>query len=441
MPFPSSRGQVAEPLTLTVAIDDDPTGVQAMAGIDVLLDWSVDQIREAVVSSPAALHVVTNSRALAPAAAYELVRSAAAAIREALPAARLVLRGDSTLRAHLVEEYLAVRDVSAAGSGLPLLLVPALPAAGRVTLGGVHYLRRAGIDTPLHETEYACDGVFAYRDSRLLVWAEQRSQGLLAAARGIDVPLARLRATGPGAVTAALLGLVEQGFPAVCAPDAETVDDLELIADGLRGAEATGAAIVTRCAPAFAAVLAGSFARESAVPPPAPRGLLVICGSYVPATTRQLATLLAARPGSLVEVDVNKLVTGDADVEIERAASVARRLLAETRFAVVATPRGRAQAAYSLDAGERIARALAWIAGRAAPAASAVLAKGGITSAVTARDGLGAFRARVLGPVVPGVSLWSLERRMGPALPYLVFPGNVGDDGTLAEVVDLVLAA
>ncbi len=64
-----------------------------------------------------------------------------------------------------------------------------------------------------------------------------------------------------------------------------------------------------------------------------------------------------------------------------------------------------------------------------------VIAKGGITSAVTARDGLGARSARVVGPVVTGVSLWQLEA--GPA--YLVVPGNVGGPGLLAELVDLLL--
>ena len=63
-----------------------------------------------------------------------------------------------------------------------------------------------------------------------------------------------------------------------------------------------------------------------------------------------------------------------------------------------------------------------------------MVAKGGITSCVTLRDGLGVGAAEVVGPVLPGVSLW----RAGE-LDYLVVPGNVGDDRLLADIVALVL--
>lgn len=81
-----------------------------------------------------------------------LVSDAARVAREAAADARVVLRGDSTLRGHLLEEYLVVRSVVAPGRWPVLLLVPALPAAGRITIDGVHLFVRAGVPTPLHET-------------------------------------------------------------------------------------------------------------------------------------------------------------------------------------------------------------------------------------------------------------------------------------------------
>ena len=52
------------------------------------------------------------------------------------------LRGDSTLRGHLLEEYRAVRDSTFAGSSSTApAAFPALPAAGRVTVGGTRPLR------------------------------------------------------------------------------------------------------------------------------------------------------------------------------------------------------------------------------------------------------------------------------------------------------------
>ena len=153
-----------------VVLDDDPTGVQTLAGIRVLLAWDPARIR-AALDGRRAVHLVTNTRALPVASVQPLVEGAASAAVEGVPTARIVLRGDSTLRGHLLEEYLGVRSVIAPAGWPSLLLVPALPSAGRVTVGGVHFFEREGVRTPLHETEYARDGVFAYGSARLLDWA------------------------------------------------------------------------------------------------------------------------------------------------------------------------------------------------------------------------------------------------------------------------------
>ena len=74
----------------------------------------------------------------------------------------------------------------------------------------------------------------------------------------------------------------------------------------------------------------------------------------------------------------------------------------------------------------------------ARPRPSLLVAKGGITAAVTLRDGVGAADAEVVGPVEPGVSLWSALWPDGRELDYLVVPGNVGDDDLLARLVAAV---
>jgi uncharacterized protein YgbK (DUF1537 family) len=421
-----------------VVLDDDPTGTQSVAGVRVLFEWSdASLVRSALAGRPA-VYLLTNSRAYPARRAYELVAGAARAAVEALGRPRILLRGDSTLRAHLLEEYLAVCDAAHGGPGPPLLLVPALPAAGRVTVGGVHLIERGGSRTPLHETEYAGDAGFAYRDARLLQWAEDRSEGLFPRSRGREIPLACVRAEGPAAVAAALLELARAGAPSVCVPDAETVGDLEVIADGLEAAEEAGAEVVVRSAPAFAGVLGRCLAAATAPAPAHVGGLLVVCGSYVPLTTRQLAVLLEERPGTLVEVDVLALASADPEAELARAAAAAGGLLREAGFAVVATPRERHPSTQTLAAGARIAENLARILVRLEPRPGIVLAKGGITSAVTAHVGLGARRAEVLGPLAPGVALWSVDSDLG-SVPYVVFPGNVGDERALADVVSMLL--
>jgi uncharacterized protein YgbK (DUF1537 family) len=335
----------------------------------------------------------------------------------------------------VLEEYVAVRDAAMPGCDPVLLLVPALPSAGRITVDGVHLIERDGDRVPLHETEYARDGVFAYRDARLLTWAEDRSGGWFRAARGRGVSLGELRREGPAAVAGALDVLAAAAVPAVLAPDAETVEDVDAIARGYEQAVARGVRVIVRCAPLFAGVLARTTARGTV---PVPRanggGLLVVCGSYVPTTTRQLGRLTAEARDTLVEVDVEALASDDPEAEIDRAADAASALLRHHELAVVATPRERSPRASSLEAGGRIASALARVAGAVEPRPPVVIAKGGITAAITLREGFGIDEAEVVGPVLPGVSHWR-----GDGLDYLVVPGNVGDDDLLVELVRSVM--
>src|SRR5947207_7261424 len=87
-----------------VVLDDDPTGVQTLAGIRVLLDWDPGRIAGALAGRRS-VHLITNSRALSPQKAGAVVGAAARAAVEGVEDVRLVLRGDSTLRGHVWEEY------------------------------------------------------------------------------------------------------------------------------------------------------------------------------------------------------------------------------------------------------------------------------------------------------------------------------------------------
>ena len=94
----SGRDKSGQGRRSSIVLDDDPTGTQAVAGVPVVLDWSDEALREALsAGSPRAIHVLTNSRALSAERARETTFDAACAALEALPNARLVLRGDSTL--------------------------------------------------------------------------------------------------------------------------------------------------------------------------------------------------------------------------------------------------------------------------------------------------------------------------------------------------------
>ncbi len=245
----------------------------------------------------------------------------------------------------------------------------------------------------------------------------------------------RNSAPGGAARVAEIIGeLCARGRPAAFAPDAETEADLELIARGYAQAAAAGSRALVRCAPAFVGVLSGTTA-SGLVEVPRVDGVLVVCGSYVPTTTRQLQLLAEAYPGATVEADVHALASGSAGAEIARLARSAAERIGSGGVAVIATPRERPEDMRTLEAGSRVAAGLAAAVAAVDPHPRVIVAKGGITSAVTLQRGVGADVADVVGPVLPGVSLWSATWRDGVALDYLVVPGNVGGDELLRDLV------
>jgi uncharacterized protein YgbK (DUF1537 family) len=418
-----------------LVLDDDPTGAQSEAGVPVVLEWGPEVLARVAASEPRAVHLLTNARALVPAEAEAVTREAAAAAAAAFPGAPTFLRGDSTLRAHLAPEYRGLRDAVFPGREPVLVLVPALPAAGRVTEGGVHYLERDGERVPLAETEYARDPDFAYSSSRLLEWAEERSGGLFAAASGHEPQLEEPRERGPEGLADALAGLARAGGPAALAVDSVGIADLELLAAGLRRAFAAGAEAIVRCAPALVGVFSGTAA-GGYVQAPQEGPVLVLCGSHVPTSSRQLERLLARRPASAVWVRPARLAGAGAEEEIEAAAEAAARLLERDGLAVLATEREIYENGDRLRSGAAIASGLAAILAAVRARAGVVVSKGGITSAVNVREGLGSALAQVRGPLRDGISLWSVDTPEREALPFVVFPGNVGGEEDLAEIVE-----
>jgi uncharacterized protein YgbK (DUF1537 family) len=159
----------------------------------------------------------------------------------------------------------------------------------------------------------------------------------------------------------------------------------------------------------------------------------VLCGSFVPSTTTQIERLERAHPGTLVRARVRALAADDPSSEVELVAERAADLVQRRGLAIVATERARDPGLTDADSQQRIAAGLAGVAHRVG--ASVVVAKGGITSAVTARDGLGARSARVIGPILPGVVRWLLP----DGTDYLVVPGNVGGPDLLVEVLASIL--
>jgi uncharacterized protein YgbK (DUF1537 family) len=415
------RAEIAADERPTVIVDDDPTGTQSVSDVDVILRPDRAAFEEFAASGNRSVFVLSNSRALPEDAAARLVGDIARTATAVLPSARVVLRGDSTLRGHVFAEADAVAP------GVPILFVPAFLDGGRFTEGGVHRLRTPEGTVPVADTEFARDPVFGYRSRDLAGWVAEVGGGRRRAA---GLPLERLRAYGPDAVADAL---AEAGPETVVVPDCAEPGDVLAIAAGLLRAERRGARVQVRCAASFAAALAGSTTRPLAglgLPPDA--RVLVACGSFTEASTRQLRAL-----GGLWDRRV-EIPAGGSGGEEALAAAVRERL-AEHGRALLATERTPGHDRYP-DAPQTLMDRLAGTVRRLAPEVDLVVAKGGITSARLATGALSAASARVRGQILPGVPVWTLRTPAGEP-SYVVVPGNVGADDTLRTILDRVAAA
>ncbi|WP_143588253.1 four-carbon acid sugar kinase family protein [Tersicoccus sp. Bi-70] len=442
-----------------VVLDDDPTGTQSVAGLPVLTRWEVDDFTWAFATPdpgrPApAVYVLTNTRSLDPDEAArrnrEVVTNALAAAQGSR-AVTFVSRSDSTLRGHfpLEPDTIAATVQELTGRTTDgVVVVPAFPDAGRITVGGTHYARGTdGALTPVADTEFARDATFGYRTSVLADWVEEKSAGRHRASTVLGIDLRVLRTGSPDQSAVAIADVLDGATdrtPVVV--DAVTENDLRRLALGLAEAERRGRSFIHRVGPPFVRARIGQevaaplTAEVIPTPPDATAGGLIVVGSHVGQTTRQLEALRRRHSRLRVaELDVQRLLAGAGDPVAETAQRISADLgagdvvLHTSRTLVTAgNPAG------SLAIARQVSAALVAIVQRvvADRRPRFVIAKGGITSSDVAAHGLGIVRAIVRGPMLPGiVSLW--EPADGPArgVPYVVFAGNVGDDEALAVVV------
>ena len=435
-------------------LDDDPTGSQCVAGIDVAFDLD-PAIPVGVLEGPgSACFVLTNTRALDEQEAVALNRRVLAGVLDGgVPASGLhvVSRSDSTLRGHVIAEPVAIADELAA-RGIDVdafVLCPAMLEAGRFTEGDVHYATVDGEAVEVAETDFARDATFGFTSSDLRAFLEERSGGAVRAADVLSVSLEDIRA-GVDRVREILADARDRRWVVV---NATEYTDLEVVAEAMALLEAEGRTFVTRCAPSFVRPLVGQQGARVVDPDSItiPEGRLdhglVVVGSHVGLTTTQLRAV--QQRGTLAEVEIHVPSVLDERRE-QHLAAVAAQATATLRTSdcVVFTSRDLVRTddpAESLAIARSVSDAVVEVVRRVRAAKPAwVVAKGGITSHEVAENGLGIRRARVEGQFWPGqVSLFSAQEAPDEVMgaPYVVFPGNVGGEQALADVVDVLTAS
>jgi uncharacterized protein YgbK (DUF1537 family) len=424
-----------------IVLDDDPTGSQTVHSCLLLMRWDVDTLRVGLADDVPIFFVLTNTRALTPTQADAITREVCRNLKQAIDLEGIteflvVSRSDSTLRGHYPVETDAIAQEL--GPFDAHFMTPAFFEGGRITRDSTHYLLIDGKLTPVHETEFAQDSVFGYSYSYLPDYVEEKTKGRIPANQVERLLLADIRA-GTGARLRQLHG------NRCVAVDAETQSDLNQFAQDVLAAAAEGKRFLFRSAASLLTALA-------ALPPQpvAPEDMgqytrnhnpgAVIVGSHVRKTTEQLEELLKLNGVTGIEVDVVRLLE---ESQMERDALL-KRILAEAEAAHQA---GKTPVIYTsrqeltfpdtqtrLEFGAAVSRLLMDVVRGLPPELGFLISKGGITSNDVLSTGLALTTARLLGQVLPGVSIVRTpgDHPQFPNLPVVLFPGNVGDRHALA---------
>jgi uncharacterized protein YgbK (DUF1537 family) len=443
-----------------IVLDDDPTGVQTVHGVSVYTGWDAPSI-EAGFDEPGSLFfILTNSRGMTSTETTrvhgEIGRTIAKTAQKKACGFILISRSDSTLRGHypletqtlkaaVEAEYQPVNpDFRFDGE----IICPFFIEGGRYTAGNTHYVKAGDTLVPAAQTEFAGDKTFGYHHSDLTKWVEEKTGGIFPAAKVAAVSIEDLRQGGIEKVVSILMGVTGFGKVVVNALD---YSDIRIFCAAFYQALDNGKRFIIRSAAAIPKVLGNISDRpllnkDDLLDKGNKRGGLVVIGSHVKKTTRQLELLLENKGITAIEFNTH-LVLDDKKFseEINRVQKLCNESIEAGNTTAVFTCRNR----FDLNTGKKedelkvavkIANAVTSFVTNLPGRPRFIISKGGITSSEIGTKALKVKKALVLGQVLPGIPVWLTgpESRF-PQTPYIIFPGNVGEEDSLKKIVEMLL--
>ena len=397
-----------------VVLDDDPTGIQTVHGCLLITQWDEESVRLGFADEQPFFYILTNTRALTREEAARVTREAMEMVVKVNEdyGYRLVIvsRSDSCLRGHFPLETDVMRECFT-GRGLSVLpktpFCPAFIESGRVTIKGVHYMKDGERMIPVSETEFARDNVFGYHTSVLHDYILEKG------ADPDDYIIVNAQSYEE------LNASASQIVSSVLAHDSSII---------IRSSSSLPKAIAG--CPDIP-LLDGSMLKRAGV------GCFIV-GSHVKKTTRQLEALLCESGTFGVELDVRRILE-DSEPLMQEILAVMQQVAGQGLVPVVYTSRQEVRlddADLRQHLGQKVSDFLVDVVRRMPFTPAYLVAKGGITSHDIMTKGLGIKSARVMGQIVNSVPCV-----MTRDFPYVIFPGNVGDEDSLRETYQKLSAS
>lgn len=444
----------ANPMKIIV-LDDDPTGVQTVHDVSVYTDWSPGSIRAGFAEDNKVFYILTNSRGMTEVETTEAhreiaERTAAVSAETGIPYIYMS-RSDSTLRGHYpLETKILKEGIEASGGHVDgEIMCPFFKEGGRFTIGNVHYVRQGEELVPAADTEFARDKTFGYTKSLIPEYIEEKTGGTYKAASVTCIELESLRNMEIDRIEEQLMAVKD--FGKVCLNAADYCD-LKVFSIAFYRAVAKGKTFMLRTAAGEVKVLGGIsdkplLTRRDMIVNETRLGGVVVVGSHTQKTTDQLRELLTLECVEPVEFDSNKVLEGDEALyaEVDRCVAEEERIIRSGKTAVCYTCRTlltleNDTKESALQRSVKISDGVQSLVGRLRLTPAFVIAKGGITSSDVGTKALAVKRANVMGQIKPGIPVWQTgDESRFPKTPFVIFPGNTGDETTLREAVAILM--
>ena len=435
-----------------VVLDDDPTGVQTVHDVSVYTDWEEESIRNGFEEKEAMFFILTNSRSFSVEETTKVHQDIAARVakvaRELGQDFMIISRGDSTLRGHYPLETQLLADGLTKNEGVVIdgeIICPFFPEGGRYTMDNIHYVKEQENLVPAGMTEFAKDKTFGYKSSDLTEYVEEKTEGKYHKEDCITISLDELNALDVQGIKDKLMSAQNMAKIIV---NAVSYADLKIFCAALVLAMKAGKHYMARTAAAFTKVM-GRISDQpllgrAQLEGDTKNGGIVLIGSHVKKTTDQLNCLKELDgQADFMEFQVNTVFEENGlEKEVERTVKAAEEKILSGRTVVIYTSRQllapeNMTPEEKLHISVKISNAVTSIIGKLSVKPKFIIAKGGITSSDVGTKALRVKKARVMGQVKKGIPVWMTgEESKFPGMPYIIFPGNVGEVSTLKEIVE-----
>ena len=435
-----------------IVLDDDPTGIQTVHNVFVYTDWSYETIKKAFEEKENMFFILTNSRSFTREKTYNVHKEIAENISKVYLETKkefiIISRGDSTLRGHYPLETETLREVITQNTKIEYngeIISPFFKEGGRFTIDDIHYVLYGNNLIPAAETEFAKDKSFGYNSSNLREWCLEKTN----IDNSVSISIKELRSFDKESIKNKLLNA--KNFQKIIV---NAIDYIDLKAFAAVFIEILNEKneYIFRSAASMVKVLGNIktkslLTKKDIIDDDNKNGGLIIIGSHVKKTTIQLEKLKEIKRNiKFIEFNQHRVFEDNGlDDEVKKTIELVEDNIKQGITAAVYTRRDRIDLPDNnpdkqLEMSVKISDAITKIVSQLQIKPSFIISKGGITSSDIGTKGLMAKKSLVLGQIENAVPVWLTgDEAKFKNMPYIIFPGNVGNDDTLKNIVEKLL--